>query len=72
MPIQLKAKFAPQLNLAAQQHDIAFLRELHLVNDGERDYSDLQVELSADPHLLQPCTWKIDRLPAGESIFIPD
>ncbi len=72
MSIQLKAKFAPQLNLAAQQHDIAFLQELHLVNDGERDYSDLQVELSADPHLLQPCTWKIDRLPAGESIFIPD
>lgn len=50
---------AGKLNLADFQNSVPLLLELTVVNDSERELSDLQVCLQSYPPFLKPKTWSI-------------
>lgn len=51
---------ASKLNLADFQNSVPLLRDLLVVNDSERELSQLQLRLESFPPFLKPRTWSID------------
>lgn len=51
---------ASKLNLADFQNSVPLLRELTVVNDSDRELSNLQIRLESFPPFLKPKTWSID------------
>jgi very-short-patch-repair endonuclease len=63
---RIEATMAPRINIAFHQNAVPVLRELAMINDGERPVSDITLSLSCEPGFLASRTWHIDRLDAGQ------
>ncbi|BCL74998.1 hypothetical protein JHS3_07340 [Jeongeupia sp. HS-3] len=72
MTIKIDVIVTEKLGFASQQNAVPVLRELEITNNSESDYDDLMLVLSASPAFLEGKTWKIDRLPKGDSLHITD
>ncbi len=56
----IRVSNAAKLNLADFQNSVPLLRELCIVNDSDRDVSNIQVRLESIPPFLKTKTWSID------------
>ncbi|WP_293936056.1 DUF4011 domain-containing protein [Iodobacter sp.] len=72
MTIKIDVIVSTKLGFASQQNAVPVLRELEISNNGESDYDGLTLVLTASPAFLEAKTWKIDRLPKGDSLHITD
>ena len=72
MTIKIDVTVTTKLGFASQQNAVPVLRELEITNNSESDYDDLALTLIASPAFLEGKTWKIDRLPKGDSLHITD
>jgi very-short-patch-repair endonuclease len=70
--VDLVFSAATQVNFAAHQNSIPFLRELSVRNSGAEEIADLTLDLEASPAFIAPKRWTIDRLLPGDEIKIPD
>lgn len=64
-PLRLVVSTAPQVNFAAQQNAVPVIRDIELINESDRDLTDLTIRMQASPSFLSAAAWHIDRLPAG-------
>jgi very-short-patch-repair endonuclease len=60
-------KVAEQVTFATHQCDVPVVVELDVVNGTSEELNDLELRLTADPPVLAPRTWRIDRIGAGSS-----
>ncbi|MCL2895039.1 DUF3320 domain-containing protein [Brenneria tiliae] len=72
MSIVLDGSITKKIGFASHQNAVPILRELVVNNHGENDYENLLLTLTSSPTFLESKNWTIDRLAAGNSIFIPD
>jgi len=72
MTIKIDVTVTTKLGFASQQNAVPVLRELEITNNSEFDYDDLALILTTSPAFLEGKTWKIDRLPKGDSLHITD
>ena len=70
--IRIQAVFSPKFNLAFLQNSVPVLLELALVNDSDRDLSDLILTLSSTPSFLKTKIWHIDAVSSGQKFHISD
>lgn len=70
--VRIEVAASDKIGFVSQQNAVPPLREIKLVNEGEDDLSDLRLNLSADPAFLRERSWRIDHLPAGESLQLRD
>ena len=65
---ELKVSYSvtDNVNLAFYQNAVPFLRELTLANKSGREFADVSVKLTAEPPVLTPRIWRVDRI-ANES-----
>lgn len=56
----VRVSSANKLNLADFQNSVPLLRELVVVNDSEKELSQLQLRLESFPPFLKPKSWSID------------
>jgi very-short-patch-repair endonuclease len=61
-----------KLNLADFQNSVPLLRELCIVNDSDREVTNIQVRLSSIPPFLKSKTWSIDACAAKARYEIKD
>ncbi len=71
-PIRLAVSAAPQVNLAFQQNGVPVIRDIELINDSERSFAGLRVELQTEPGVVLPRVWQVERLAAGGTFHITD
>ncbi|MBF0167258.1 MAG: DUF3320 domain-containing protein [Alphaproteobacteria bacterium] len=69
-PLKIIVSVIPRLNLAFHQNAVPLLREVVLVNDSADELRDLDLELSSEPGFLEPRTWHIDYVGAGQRYHI--
>lgn len=62
----------PVINFSMQQNHVPVIREIILKNTGDDDLTDIDISISFDPEFAEAITHHIDRIPAGNSIRIPD
>jgi very-short-patch-repair endonuclease len=69
---ELKVSYSvtDNVNLAFYQNAVPFLRELTLANESGREFADVSVKLTAEPPLLTPRIWRVDRIANGSSHHI--
>jgi very-short-patch-repair endonuclease len=72
MTIKIEGVIASKIGFASHQNSVPVLRELTVHNDGEADYSDLELELVADPPFLEGKTWRLDRLNKDSTLHISE
>lgn len=72
MTIKIDVTVTTKLGFASQQNAVPVLRELEITNNSESNYDDLALILTASPAFIEGKTWKIDRLPKGDSLHITD
>lgn len=66
--LAIDAVIAPKLSFASHQSDVPVLRDLRLMNLGEAPLANIVVEVSADPPVFEPASWRLDRIaPGGEA-----
>lgn len=70
--LEVDAVVAPKVSFAAHQNAVPLLRELRVVNTRETAVSDLSVEIEADPPVLTPRRWRIDRIAPGGTALLTD
>ncbi len=71
--LRIQAALIKQINLACQQSGIAILRQVTLENlNSHLDLADLTLSLETTPCFLEPRTWTISQLDAGERCDIDD
>lgn len=61
-----------KLNLADFQNSVPLLRELYIINDSDRDVSNVQVRLESIPPFLKSKAWSIDVCAAKSRYEIRD
>lgn len=72
MTIKIEGVIASKVGFASHQNAVPVLRELTVHNDGEADYSDLELELVADPPFLEGKIWRLDRLNKDSTLHISE
>lgn len=72
MGIVIEGTAAGKIGFASHQNAVPILRELVVSNDTEIDYRDLVLELVGELPFLEPKSWRIDHLPPGTRMRIPD
>ena len=70
--ICISAALAPKFNLAFFQNSVPILLELAVVNDSERDLSNLKLTLSSSPSFIKTKTWHIDAISMGQRFHISE
>lgn len=68
----LRVSAVAKLNLADFQNAVPVLHELAVVNEGAATLLDLTLQLSCEPALLKPRTWRLDSVGAGEVFHLKD
>ncbi|MFS2135766.1 DUF3320 domain-containing protein [Duganella sp. Dugasp56] len=68
----IRVSNATKLNLADFQNSVPLLRELCIVNDSDRDFSNIQLRLESIPPFLKSKTWSIDACAAKARYEIRD
>lgn len=62
----IHAALAPKLNLAFYQNSVPVLRELAVINDGEKPLKNVELGLISDPAFIKPKNWRIEVVDAGQ------
>ncbi len=70
--ICISAALAPKFNLAFFQNSVPILLELAVINDSERDLSNLKLTLSSSPSFIKTRTWRIDTVSMGQKFHISE
>lgn len=60
------------VNFASAQNDIPVVRAIKVENQTEDAFEGLTLRLSATPPVIQPKSWTLDHLGAGEEVALPD
>lgn len=68
----IEARFTKRINFASHQNDVPVLRELILRNPTDCDLEGLTLSLTCEPPLFAPCTWHLERIPAGGELHPSD
>ena len=68
----IEASVCAKLSFATHQSAIPMLRDLRVTNSSAQTLHNLELEISADPSVLVPRLWKLDRIPPGSSIEVRD
>ncbi len=71
-PINIVASLAPKVTFASHQNAVPVLRGLRIENRSSAVLENLTVTISADPLLIAPKVWKVDRLRPGTQTEITD
>ncbi len=71
-PVSLHIDTARRVNFASAQNDIPVLKALSLTNNAESACENVQVTLTAQPPVIKPRTWIIDRLSPGKTLELRD
>jgi very-short-patch-repair endonuclease len=66
----IEASVCAKLSFATHQSAVPVLRDLRVTNNSNQNLQNLELEISADPAVFIPRTWKLDRLQAGSSTDI--
>ena len=56
---RIQARFQPALNAALWQNSVPILSELSVIGTRETPVGDVEIELSSEPPVLRPRTWRI-------------
>ena len=70
--VSLRIDMATKVNFASAQNDVPVLRSLSVVNETEDAFDHVRITLTAQPAVIKPKTWVIDRLPSADSIDLRD
>ena len=68
----LQIDMAKKMNFASAQNDVPVLKALSVTNTTEDAFDNIQITLTAQPAVIRPKTWIIDRLPSADSIVLRD
>jgi hypothetical protein len=68
--LKVSCSVTDNVNLAFYQNAVPFLRELTLANKSGREFADVSVKLTAEPPVLTPRIWRVDRIANGSSHHI--
>lgn len=60
------ARFQSALNAALWQNHVPVLSELSVVNSCDEPLADIEIELSCEPPVLRPRTWRLSTLGRGQ------
>jgi hypothetical protein len=66
----IQASVCAKLSFATHQSAVPVLRDLRVTNNSDRSLQDLELEISADPAVFVPRTWKLDRIQPDSSTDI--
>ncbi len=66
--MRIEAEAGARLNLADHLNAVPLLRALRIVNDSPGTLRELALRLDAEPAFLQPRTWRIDTVAAGQRL----
>lgn len=69
---EIKSTITNKIGFASHQNSVPVVREMELINEGERMFENLVLELSSDPAFLEEKSWRIDALRAGSTMHITD
>lgn len=72
MRVDVSLNHIPVINFSMQQNHVPVIREIIIKNTGDSDLEDIDISISFDPGFAEALTHHIDRLPAGNSIRMPD
>lgn len=64
--LAIQAALIPQINFACQQNAVAVIKQLALQNNSAQSYTQLQLEMGANPAFIAPKRWLIERLEPGQ------
>ncbi len=70
--IEIAATLAAKVTFASHQNSVPVLRELKVANSDDVALNDLVIEISADPPVLAPRRWPVDRILARSTIEVRD
>lgn len=68
--LKVNYSISENVNLAFYQNAVPFLRELRLTNESCGELADVTVKLTAEPPVLTPRMWRVDRIAHGSSHHI--
>ena len=68
--IVLSCSAVEHVSAAFQQNAIPIVQEISVTNLTDRDLSDVEVHVSAEPVFIQPAVLRIDRLAAGATHYV--
>ena len=73
-PPAVRLRVAPvaKLNLADFQNSVPALHELAIVNETASAVSELTIQLACEPAFIQPRTWSLEAVGAGETYHLKD
>jgi len=70
--VRIQASFAPKISLAFHQNAVPLMRELEIVNEGDKALTDIELTLSSEPSFLRAKTWRVDAVGANETYHLSD
>ncbi len=68
----LQATLQPVLNAALWQNSVPILSELALTNISAESLGELTIELTSEPAMLRPRTWRLQQLRPGQIHMVAD
>ncbi len=68
--VRISGAIASHLSVAFHQNEIPAVREIAIENDLDRDLTDIEVRIEAEPAFASPTVIRIDRLAIGSSMHI--
>jgi very-short-patch-repair endonuclease len=70
--VLIEATFAPSLNLAFYQNSLPVLREMVVVNNGDRSIEDVRLTISSTPPFVSVKRWHIEAIGAHQRYHLSD
>ncbi|SDF41710.1 DUF3320 domain-containing protein [Dyella sp. 333MFSha] len=72
MDIRIEAVVASKTGFAAHQNAVPLLRDLSVIHTGTEVFDNLTLELTTDLPFVEPKSWRLDHLGAGDTLRIAD
>ena len=69
---RIAARFQPALNAALWQNSVPVLSELSVIGTDDTPAGDLAIELSSEPPVLRPRTWRVAQFGPGQVRVVED
>src|SRR5665647_611807 len=70
--VEVAATLAAKVTFASHQNSVPILRELKIENTGDEPLNDMVVAIEADPPILTPRRWPIDRIIGHSTVEVRD